>query len=916
MDRLMKMRVCKTSLMARTASVAVLSACAAFASAEAKEYKAWLDIPAQSLEAALKEFGVETDSQVLFAKDVVAGRTSVPVKGVFTPREALALLTRDTGLRIDQSAESVFLIKSATAAAAAAPQTTAQAPTTSQTSDTAQDQPKEDSNKAADENRKVERVVVTGTHIRGKHPKSSPLDTYTAKDIERSGSTTTEQFIGKLTQNSATISPLGGVTEREGGTGIDLRGLGVGTTLVLVNGRRMSLAAQGRAPDISMIPLSAIERVEVLTDGASAIYGSDAIGGVVNFVLRKDFDGADTRLSHGGVTSGGMRQTNFTQTVGANWTSGNGLISYDYLNASALERADRDYSRALAPGFLTPDDERHNLFATFSQELTDSLIVNGDIVLGRRDVESRWSFRGVGLPPADFQLRTDSTGETQSLINLGVDYELTESLNASFIASYAETETDRRSITTFFNDPSRTPLSERVANHHTGLDITAMLDGALFELPGGEVRFSIGAGILDEDFSGQNDFQVVTGSEIGRKTTYAFAEVLAPLIGPEQDVPFINRLEVSLAGRYTDTEDTSRPSISRDFGSATDPKVGLLWAPISALSLRGTYGTSFRAPLLPQLDPIGSSSGLLIGNFPLPFPTGTPSTVLLLSGVSPDIDAETAETYTLGFDFRLHSNPGFKLSATYYAIDYTDRIQVPDFGAVPLFTPTDFPELFTRQPSAAIVENHLTQSPVTTNLTSIDLSNIAAAAALLGADPNFWLYDLRARNLALSQQDGLDVSISDYFDVSWGQVRYGANVTTIFDYQQAPLAGRPSITVVDRAHAVVDLRARAYVGLSHDGFDGTVSVNYADDYINLGDPSGRTAVDSWTTVDLNLSYDFTTEGGSGFFNGFRANLSAQNLFDQDPPFMVSIGSDARYGFDPQNASPLGRLLTIGFAKSW
>ena len=87
---------------------------------------------------------------------------------------------------------------------------------------------------------------------------------------------------------------------------------------MLVNGRRLAgTGALGDFADISTLPTAAIDRVEVLTDGASAIYGADAVGGVVNIVMRKDFDGAETRVRYGGTTSGPYNDTQVAQTFGA-----------------------------------------------------------------------------------------------------------------------------------------------------------------------------------------------------------------------------------------------------------------------------------------------------------------------------------------------------------------------------------------------------------------------------------------------------------------------------------------------------------------------------------------------------------------------------------------------------------------------
>ncbi len=98
--------------------------------------------------------------------------------------------------------------------------------------------------------------------------------------------------------------PLG--TNASEASGVNLRGLGADATLVLVNGRRLAgTGLRGDFADVSSIPMSAVDRVEVLLDGASALYGSDAVGGVVNIVLKTRFDGAETRLLTGGATQGG-----------------------------------------------------------------------------------------------------------------------------------------------------------------------------------------------------------------------------------------------------------------------------------------------------------------------------------------------------------------------------------------------------------------------------------------------------------------------------------------------------------------------------------------------------------------------------------------------------------------------------------
>ena len=161
----------------------------------------------------------------------------------------------------------------------------------------------------------VEELVVTGTYIHGVPPDSSPLTVYDREEIIRSGVGTVDQFLRKIPQNFAIVdagTSEGNLNNAESGknmsrgTAINLRGLGAGATLTLLNGHRLAPSGlDGSFVDVSMIPLSAIDRIEVLTDGASALYGADAIAGVVNFILRDDLSGGETSLRYGDTTQGG-----------------------------------------------------------------------------------------------------------------------------------------------------------------------------------------------------------------------------------------------------------------------------------------------------------------------------------------------------------------------------------------------------------------------------------------------------------------------------------------------------------------------------------------------------------------------------------------------------------------------------------
>jgi iron complex outermembrane recepter protein len=156
---------------------------------------------------------------------------------------------------------------------------------------------------AGDKN--VQRVVVTGSNIkRVDQETASPVQVLSRQEIEQSGAQTVAQILNNLTSNDrGAISDLGGTNSwASGATGVSLRNLGTGATLVLLNGRRLSSygfadGLQSNFVNIDSIPSDVIERVEILKDGASAIYGSDAVAGVVNIITRKNFKGIGVKAS-------------------------------------------------------------------------------------------------------------------------------------------------------------------------------------------------------------------------------------------------------------------------------------------------------------------------------------------------------------------------------------------------------------------------------------------------------------------------------------------------------------------------------------------------------------------------------------------------------------------------------------------
>ncbi len=200
---------------------------------------------------------------------------------------------------------------------------------------------------------KVDKIEVTGSNIKRIEGESAlPITIYKREDIERTGATNAADLLDKLQLNSgATVNISNGVGDglTPGFAGASLRGLGPNNTLVLLNGRRLAnYAFQGAAVDVNSIPLAAIERVEILKDGASAVYGTDAIGGVINFILRKDYQGVEGSYYKTKTDRGGGDNEKYTLTAGygdLNKERFNVLLSLDKEKSDGVAAKQRDFAK-------------------------------------------------------------------------------------------------------------------------------------------------------------------------------------------------------------------------------------------------------------------------------------------------------------------------------------------------------------------------------------------------------------------------------------------------------------------------------------------------------------------------------------------------------------------------------------------
>ena len=201
----------------------------------------------------------------------------------------------------------------------------------------------------------LDRIEVTGSRIRKAEIETAqPVTTLTREDIEQQGFTSVADILQNLTSTGSPAISRSMVLasgENVGGSYVDLRNLGPQRVLVLVNGKRLGVTTSG-LQDLAQIPVSAISRIDVLKDGASATYGSDAIAGVINVITRSDFDGFEANAYHGQFGQGDGTRTSYDATMGFSGERGSLTVSAEYAKEEPVFARDRDFS---AHGNAGPD---------------------------------------------------------------------------------------------------------------------------------------------------------------------------------------------------------------------------------------------------------------------------------------------------------------------------------------------------------------------------------------------------------------------------------------------------------------------------------------------------------------------------------------------------------------------------------
>jgi outer membrane receptor protein involved in Fe transport len=831
------------------------------------------DVPAQDAAGAVAALARQADAQILISGRNARGKRTSAVKGSMTVEQALDQLLRGSGLVAMRTSARGWSV---------VPQRASGKPSVAVEATPSL---------GGDDDSGSEEIVVTGTNIRGAQS-TSPLTTITRRDIVATGIGTTSGVLETLPQNFSQggldAGFLPGVTEQgANGSSINLGGLGEGTTLVLLNGRRLAPGFAGSAVDISGIPISAVERVEISLGGASAVYGSDAIGGVVNFILRRDFEGAETNL-RAGAASGDVEEYRASQLFGHKWQGGSAVLSGEYYSRDQLLSSEREFSKSSLLGSLLPREKTASVFFSGQQELHPSTRVFLDSLYSRRETERVRAARGTAV-------------NEQTAITTGLTSDISSGWTAE--ASVGFSQNKLNAVTYQIGAPDDVQNTIRSASEMLSADVKA--DGPLFPMFGSEVRVAVGAGIRREDYNATTtipNFATFT-QNTDRTVRSVFAEASIPLLVSQGEDAGAERLVLSLAGRVDDYSDV---------GTSADPKIGLLWKPVRGLALRASYGTSFRAPRLVDFD-TGFNSA--IGYFATDPLSGTgQSYVIDLAGIDPSsLKPERAKSFTIGAEFRDPDRVGgFRASAYYYRHSYKDQIANPPLADVVLQNPDAFGALVIRNPSLAQIGEFIAQSqlgqgfyPYDENFNPIANFDPSTVAVLI---------DTRRRNLSAVRTSGINFEAGYAAQLPIGQIDLTVSGTHILTRKQKLTSDSTPFETVDTTFNPPDWRIRGGATWSHQGWSSSLFVNHTDSYSdNRSAPAD--GVRSHTTVDARIAYDFGAAGHGGALDGLVLSVSAQNLFNASPPRLRAL-APYDVGYDSTNADPLKRLVSIELTKRW
>ncbi|MBY4597786.1 TonB-dependent receptor [bacterium BD-1] len=795
----------------------------------------------------------------------------------------------------------------------------------------------------------LETIEVTGSRLkRAEIEGAVPVIVIDRAQIDASGDVSVADVLRDSTFASfGNFRPQSGSSAQSLAT-IDLRGLGSGRTLVLIDGRRAPTnpMSASSGTDLNAIPLAAVERIEILSDGASAVYGSDAIGGVVNVITRKDFNGAELRYGIGstevkggdledmsvvfgsssdrtrviGGASGSKRGMVFTRdqigggTLGIS-TYGNNYLRWAY-NPDGSVRTNPTTGAVLTngitgvPGFdcsgtfwqqsngrcsfdfnsVAANEAKvgnKSVFVRADHQINDNWNVYGSANVTKVETFGRYApgpgvivvedgtpsdiNNGVACGPGGCAGPTDGlptyyyhrfaaagnrdnfTDATNADYLVGFQGQLTDTIGIDFGArrtDYKYIELGRGYVVTalaqaaanagLYNlndpygaDPSVLAGIQATINRESTWqtdEIFGLVNFDVFEMGGGTSNAVFGMEYREDVFVDQYDSLSEARDEYGNPAVIGSAGNSS---GGSRDakaayfewlLPFTSTFDITLAGRWDSYS---------DYGSDFSPKIAMRWQPLDTLTIRGSYGTGFRAPGLDILTQKPSFSAEPVNDPESCIEAGAASTCELQVDTyyisNPDLSSEQSTQYSIGAVW--DPLEWLDLSVDYYSIEVEDSISAisaqdiinsdldpANFGTIPAGLS------ITRRPDGSIDEitaGYANQGTITTT--------------------------------------GVDFRANTNFDFgNWGELRNQLTVSYISEYEVDDQRG----SIIDYAgrFGTPDLRGSLYNSWTFGDFTAGWNINYIDGQKNPDSVSSTgvvtpgTEIGGYATNDVQLSW--------------------------------------------------------------
>lgn len=743
-------------------------------------------------------------------------------------------------------------------------------------------------------------IVTVGSHIPSdsnpKYPPPPGIFTLSQADFLESDFQTLGEALRSLPQNfpggqnPGVISAVGSqnIVSQSGASSADLHGMGPSSTLVLLNGQRLATSESSGAVDLSFLPIAAVARVERVSGGTSAIYGSDAVAGTVNVVLRDKFEGLEIRSALGSAYEGGGYLQHYSLIGGHDWGLVDAYAAGDCARQQSIDSSQREFIPASVAGTtLLPKTQECSGVVRASAEFQNGAQASLLGVYAGRDNDTT------------LNLDAFSPGFSTALHSFVRQYAAIGTLQTPLVADWTGTVTSSVSadnvhtpVQVMLNDGPTFNESDHFDDRLRSIEANAT--GTLLHLPAGPWKMATGGGYDEEAFLFNNGPPQPRWVVERRRIRYLYAEGLIPLLswadeagaaeeGADQKV---NSLSLRLAGRK---------SWYSDVGHTTNPKFTLQYQSAHNLSVGASWGTSFRAPtLVQQYNPSQTTLGIVSD----PSVSGGRSLALLQFGGNRALRPEVSQDVTVDFAFTPQSLPDTMVKLTWYDIRDRKRIEYPTTNTGdPLADPNVAPYV-TRNPPAALITQTLAESPLDNETGGVYSPNQATV-----------LIDDLNQNISHQRASGVDLFASYGQETPFGKLKTTASISYLDLWQQLTPDSqdqRLSGTVFNPPM----LRGRLGLIWNQGNYLASLFFNYTGQSHNTEvNPPQRTG--SWETFDLTLGYLVPR---SEHWGNPRFTLSAKNLLNRRPPFVATheVGSPP-VNFDSTNAAATGAFVTVGVA---